>query len=83
MLGLRLRRSIQHQAHTRAIEEAQAWWRLEEESHSQDVAVEGDGPRDIGDRDGNLSDLGEAKVRLRRAGHERSSCQTSATCLQR
>ena len=70
-LGLGFRRCIQHKADTSAVEEPQAGWGLEKKSHSEGIAVKGNGTVDIADRDGDLPDLRQSKSGRPRVGHER------------
>ncbi len=63
--------SIEHQPDARAIEEAETRRGLEEESHPQRVAVEGDRPLDVADGDRDLSDPSQSEVGCALAAHER------------
>jgi hypothetical protein len=57
--GRRALRQRQHEADAGAIEEREPRRRAEEQWKSQGIAVEGDGPVEITDRDGDLVDAAQ------------------------
>ena len=63
-------RGVEHQPHAAAVEEAEAGRGLEEELHSQDVAIERDRAVDVGDGDGDLAYLAQPETLRLRAAHE-------------
>ena len=66
---MRLGGTIEHQADSAAIEEAEPGRRLKEEAHSEDVPIKCDGPFHVFNRDRDLSYRAESKLGFRRLVH--------------